>query len=189
MVVLTASCGPSYISGKLVTPRLTLSCQLGVSTASARAACLRSSAERSSEQHARARARQSVWRRARGLHAAKCMCSRGPRFHSNAASICMSRYMTAMANLILPGLAPAEIGPRPCYRSPPKTRIESLGTFRSHLELSTLWGSSIAKTCLNASSTPHESTSAIRRSKGNDERVGEKTSCHYGLARDVGTSR
>ena len=137
VVVLTASCGPSYISGKLVTPRLALSCQLGVSTASARAAYLRSSAERSSEHHARARARrarQSVWWCARGLHGAKCMCSRGPRFHSNAASICMSRYMTAMANLILPGLAPAEIGPRPCYRSPPKTRMESLGTFRSHLE-------------------------------------------------------
>ena len=92
------------------------------------------------------RARQSVWRRARGLHAAKCMCSRGQRFHSNAASTCMRRYMTAMANLILPELTPAEKGPRPRHRSPPKTRMESLGTFRSHLELSTFLSSSIAKT-------------------------------------------
>eukprot|EP01043_Picozoa_sp_COSAG02_P000563 COSAG02_NODE_10_length_59045_cov_19.973365_12_plen_106_part_00 len=43
--------------------------------------------------------------------------------------------MTAMANLIFLGIEVAAIGPGPGWRRPPKTRGESLGTFRSYLTL------------------------------------------------------
>jgi hypothetical protein len=56
-------------------------------------------------------------------------------FDSNHLHICMSRYMTAMANLIFPKMVVVAIGPGPGWRRPPKTRSESLGTFPSYLTL------------------------------------------------------
>ena len=72
---------------------------------------------------AHARARSPIGAHARRVRTFKRVC------------ICMSRYMTAMANLIFPKMAVAAIGPGPGWRGPPKTRSESLGTFRSYLTL------------------------------------------------------
>ena len=58
----------------------------------------------------------------------------------------MSRYMVAMANLIFLGLAVAAMGLGPGWRSPPKTRSESLGTFWSYSRSSSFVRHSIAKT-------------------------------------------